>query len=39
MSYLNKYQWELIPENLPRVKRGCSKCNEKTNYISSEKLE
>ncbi|MFL0266856.1 DUF1062 domain-containing protein [Candidatus Clostridium radicumherbarum] len=38
MSYLNKYQWELVPENLPIVKRSCPKCNEKTNYISSEKF-
>ena len=38
MSYLNKYQWELVPENLPIVKRGCPKCNEKTNYINSEKF-
>jgi len=38
MSYLNKYQWELIPENLPMVKRSCPKCNEKTNYINSEKF-
>jgi len=38
MSYLNKYQWELVPENLPIVKRSCPKCNEKTNYINSEKF-
>ncbi|WP_032123392.1 DUF1062 domain-containing protein [Clostridium amazonitimonense] len=38
MSYLNKYQWELVPENLPMVKRNCPKCNEKTNYINSEKF-
>lgn len=38
MSYLNKYQWELIPENLPIVKRSCPKCNEKVNYINSEKF-
>ncbi len=38
MSYLNKYQWELIPENLPIVKRSCPKCNEKTSYINSEKF-
>lgn len=38
MSYLNKYQWELVPENLPIVKRNCPKCNEKTNYINSEKF-
>ena len=38
MSCLNKYQWELVPENLPIVKRSCPKCNEKTNYISSEKF-
>ncbi|MBI6871866.1 DUF1062 domain-containing protein [Clostridium aciditolerans] len=38
MSYLKKYQWELVPENLPIVKRNCPKCNEKTHYISSEKF-
>ncbi|GAA0076802.1 DUF1062 domain-containing protein [Clostridium sp. CTA-5] len=38
MSYFKKYQWELIPENLPRVKRNCPKCNEKTHYINSEKF-
>lgn len=38
MSYLNKYQWELIPENLPKVKRNCPKCNEKTHYVSCEKF-
>lgn len=38
MSYLKKYQWELIPENLPIVKRNCPKCNEKAHYINSEKF-
>ena len=38
MSYLNKYQWELVPESLPSVRRSCPKCNEKTKYISSEKF-
>jgi len=38
MSYLKKYQWELVPENLPKVKRNCPKCNEKSHYISSEKF-
>lgn len=38
MSYLNKYQWELVPENLPVVKRNCPKCNEKTHYINTEKF-
>lgn len=38
MSYLKKYQWELVPENLPLVKRNCPKCNTKTNYINSEKF-
>ncbi|WML37652.1 DUF1062 domain-containing protein [Clostridium sp. OS1-26] len=38
MSYLKKYQWELVPENLPIVKRNCPKCNEKAHYISSEKF-
>lgn len=38
MSYLKKYRWELIPEDLPIVKRNCPKCNEKTHYINSEKF-
>lgn len=38
MSYLKKYQWELVPENLPIVKRNCPKCNEKSHYINSEKF-
>ncbi|MDU1414128.1 MAG: DUF1062 domain-containing protein [Clostridium sp.] len=38
MSYLNKYVWEIVPENLPMVKRNCPKCNEKTHFINSEKF-
>ncbi len=38
MSYLNKYKWELIPKNLPKVKRSCPKCNKKSHYINSEKF-
>lgn len=38
MSYLKKYQWELVPESLPVVKRNCPKCNQKSHYISSEKF-
>lgn len=38
MSYLKKYQWELVPENLPIVKRNCPKCNHKSHYINSEKF-
>jgi hypothetical protein len=38
MSYLKKYQWELVPENLPIVKRNCPKCNQKSHYINSEKF-
>jgi hypothetical protein len=38
MSYLKKYEWELIPKGLPLVKRNCPKCNEKTHYINSEKF-
>lgn len=38
MSYLKKYQWELIPINLPIVRRNCPKCNEKVRYINSEKF-
>lgn len=38
MSYLKKYQWEIMPENLPIVRRNCPKCNQKTNYINTEKF-
>ncbi|MBU5484245.1 DUF1062 domain-containing protein [Clostridium sp. MSJ-11] len=38
MSYFKKYQWELVPGNLPIVKRNCPKCNEKAQYINSEKF-
>ncbi|MDR3597746.1 DUF1062 domain-containing protein [Clostridium sp.] len=38
MSYLKKYQWELIPKDLPIVRRNCPKCNEKARYINSEKF-
>ena len=38
MSYLKKYQWELVPKNLPIVRRNCPKCNEKSRYINSEKF-
>ncbi len=38
MSYLKKYQWQLIPKDLPMVRRNCPKCNEKARYINSEKF-
>ena len=38
MSYNKKYIWEVVPKNLPKVKRNCPKCNEKTYYINSEKF-
>ena len=38
MSYLKKYQWGLVPKNLPIVRRNCPKCNEKARYINSEKF-
>ncbi|AQS11341.1 hypothetical protein CLOBY_34970 [Clostridium saccharobutylicum] len=38
MSYFKKYQWELVPENLPIIRRNCPKCNEKVRYINSEKF-
>ena len=38
MSYFKKYQWELVRENLPIVRRNCPKCNEKARYINSEKF-
>ena len=38
MSCFNKYKWELVPGNLPVVKRNCPKCKEKTNYINAEKF-
>jgi len=38
MSYLKKYQWELVPINLPIVRRNCPKCNEKARYINTERF-
>ncbi len=38
MGYSNKYQWILVPENLPTVIRNCPKCNEKMHFINSEKF-
>lgn len=38
MSYLERYTWELVPENLPVIKRNCPKCNEKTHFKNSEKF-
>lgn len=38
MSYLEKYKWELIPKNLPIVRRNCPKCGEKSRYINTEKF-
>lgn len=38
MSYLKKYKWELVPKNLPIVRRNCPKCNERARYINSEKF-
>ncbi|EKQ56811.1 MULTISPECIES: DUF1062 domain-containing protein [unclassified Clostridium] len=38
MSYLKKYQWEISPDKLPVVRRNCPKCNQKTNYINTEKF-
>ena len=36
MSYSKKYQWELVPDNLPVVKRNCPKRNKKSHYIKLE---
>lgn len=38
MSYFNKYKWELVPMNLPVIKRGCPKCKEKSNFINTERF-
>lgn len=38
MSYLKKYQWEIVPKGLPMIKRNCPKCNQKTLYINTEKF-
>ena len=38
MSYLRKYKWELVPEELPMVRRNCPKCNEKASYINTERF-
>jgi hypothetical protein len=31
-------QWELVPQNLPVVRRNCPKCNEKTHFINTQKF-
>ncbi len=38
MSYLNIYEWEIVPRNLPKVKRNCPKCNGKSSYINCGKF-
>lgn len=38
MSYLKEYEWQLIPKNLPTIKRICPKCSKKTNYINTKKF-
>lgn len=36
MSYQNTAIWNIIPENNPKIIRGCSKCGCKSEYISTE---
>lgn len=38
MSYLKKYDWQLVPETLPTIRRVCPKCGKKTNYINTKKF-
>lgn len=38
MSYLKKYEWQLVPEILPTIRRVCPKCGKKTNYINTKKF-
>lgn len=38
MCGLKKYIWEISPANLPVVRRNCTKCNEKSRYISTERF-
>ena len=38
MSCFNRYRWELVPNNLPVVKRSCPKCKCKTSFINTEKF-
>ena len=38
MSCFNRYRWELVPDNLPVVKRNCPKCKGKTSFINTEKF-
>ncbi|MBE5965381.1 MAG: DUF1062 domain-containing protein [Lachnospiraceae bacterium] len=38
MSYLKKQEWELVPADLPPVRKNCPKCNGKTYFINSQKF-
>ena len=38
MSYFKKYEWHLVPETLPTIRRICPKCSKKTNYINTKKF-
>lgn len=38
MSYLKEYEWQLIPEKLPTIRKVCPKCGKKTNYINTKKF-
>ncbi|HCW52855.1 MAG TPA: hypothetical protein DG753_03755 [Clostridium sp.] len=38
MSYVKEYLWELVPTNVPAIRRKCPKCGEKTDYISTGKF-
>lgn len=38
MSYLRKIEWEVIPDNNPKVLRNCPKCGKKTFFINTEKF-
>lgn len=38
MSYLADASWDLVPENLPSVKKSCSKCGYRTDFKNSRKF-
>ncbi len=38
MSYLNKFKWEILPKNFPIVRRNCTKCGKKKEFVNTKKF-
>lgn len=38
MSYLRKIEWDIIPDNKPKVIRNCPKCGKRTLFLNTEKF-